>query len=83
MSLTYKVVNEVEHTIRRGYRSDVNGQLNLIVDLINKIEEKTGAALYFDNTIPNKYVIEFNGNRYEFNLYRDIIAALNLILEIN
>ena len=38
MSLTYKVVNEVEHTIRRGYRSDVNGQLDLIVDLINKIE---------------------------------------------
>jgi hypothetical protein len=82
MNISKEILNEIDHTIRRGYRRDVNAQLDKIVELIDKINETKGVEIVFDNSVNNRYTLVLNGKVYEFNLYRDIINALTLILEI-
>lgn len=82
MSLNKKIFNEVEHIVRRGFRSDVNAQLDEIIKLIDEISSKTGLAIQFDNSIGNHYKLIVNGKEYEFNLYRDLKNALLLMLEV-
>lgn len=82
MSLNKKIFNEVEHIVRRGFRSDVNAQLDEIIKLIDEVSSKTGLTIQFDNSIGNHYKLIVNGKEYEFNLYRDLKNALLLMLEV-
>lgn len=82
MSLNKKIFNEVEHIVRRGFRSDVNAQLDEIIKLIDEVSSKTGLTIQFDNSIGNHYKLIVNGKEYEFNLYRDLRNALLLMLEV-
>lgn len=82
MSLNTRIYTEVEHVVRRGFRSDVNAQLDEIIRLIDEVSTKTGLEIQFDNTIGNRYKLLVNGKEYEFNLYRDLKNALLLMLEV-
>lgn len=82
MSLNKKIFNEVEHIVRRGFRSDVNAQLDEIIKLIDEVSSKTGLTIQFDNSIGNHYKLIVNGKEYAFNLYRDLKNALLLMLEV-
>ena len=75
-------INEEEHNIRRGFNSKVNAQLDELVKLLNRLKEEKGIALRFDNSTPNHYRLELNGNVFEFSLYRDVKNALLLMLEV-
>lgn len=81
-NVSNKILNEIEHNIRRGFRSDVNAQLDEIVELIDKVRDKTGLEIMFDNSIGNHYKLIVNGKEYEFNLYRDLKNALLLMLVV-
>ena len=75
-------LNENEHNIRRGFNSKVNAQLDELVELLNRVKDEKGIALRFDNSTPNHYKLELNGNVFEFSLYRDVKNALLLMLSV-
>lgn len=79
---SYEQQNELEkkHSIRRGFNSNVNSQLDEIVQLLDEVNNK-GFELIFDNSRPNHYKLTDNkGNEYEFSLYRDVKNCLLLII---
>lgn len=81
MSNSTKILNEINN-IKEPYDRS-KGQIKEILDLCNSIKEKTGKEISFDNTKGfNHYILFLDGNEYDFNLYRDVIAALKLILEV-
>lgn len=76
--LTSKV-NESNHMVREPYDRS-KGQIQQIIDLCDSIESKTGENIVFDNTRGfNHYVLIYKGETYDFNLYRDAIAALKML----
>lgn len=81
-NISNNILTEIEHNIRRGFRSDINSQLDEIISLIDQVKDKTGLDIMFDNSIANHYKLILNGKEYEFNLYRDLKNALLLILEV-
>ena len=84
MNIGSEIINKIneEHSIRRGFNSKVNAQLDELVELLNRVKEEKGIELRFDNSIPNHYKIELNGNIFEFSLYRDVRNALLLMLSV-
>lgn len=77
-----KILKEIEHNIREPYDRS-KGQIKQIIDLCSMIQEKTGKEISFDNSRGfNHYVLILDGEEYDFNLYRDVIAALNIILKL-
>ena len=81
-NISNNILTEIEHNVRRGFRSDINAQLDEIISLIDQVRDKTGLDIIFDNSIANHYKLILNGKEYEFNLYRDLKNALLLILEV-
>ena len=81
-NISNNILTEIEHNVRRGFRSDINAQLDEIISLIDQVKDKTGLDIIFDNSIANHYKLIVNGKEYEFNLYRDLKNALLLILEV-
>ena len=81
-NISSNILTEIEHNVRRGFRSDINAQLDEIISLIDQVRDKTGLDIMFDNSIANHYKLILNGKEYEFNLYRDLKNALLLILEV-
>lgn len=81
-NISNSILTEIEHNVRRGFRSDINAQLDEIISLIDQVRDKTGLDIMFDNSIANHYKLILNGKEYEFNLYRDLKNALLLILEV-
>lgn len=74
-----KVINEIEHSIKEPYDRS-HGQIKQITDLCDKLSSKTGKDIKFDNARGfNHYVLIVDGQEYDFNLYRDVIAALTLL----
>ena len=68
------------HIIRRGFQSNVNAQLDEIVELLDELDAH-GLQLLFDNSNTNHYkLIDERNNEYTFSLYRDVKNALLLIL---
>ena len=74
-----RVLNEIEHNLREPYDRS-KGQIKQITDLCERIKDKTGKEISFDNHRGfNHYVLVHDGVEYDFNLYRDAIAALELL----
>ena len=84
MNIGSEIINKIneEHSIRRGFNSKVNAQLDEIIELLDRVKNEKGIELRFDNSIPNHYKIELNGNIFEFSLYRDVKNALLLMLSV-
>lgn len=84
MNIGSEIINKIneEHSIRRGFNSKVNAQLDEIIELLDRVKEEKGIALRFDNSIPNHYKIELDGDIFEFSLYRDVRNALLLMLSV-
>ena len=84
MNIGSEIINKIneEHSIRRGFNSKVNAQLDEIIELLDRVKNEKGIALRFDNNIPNHYKIELNGDIFEFSLYRDVRNALLLMLSV-
>lgn len=69
-----------KHFLKEPYDRS-KGQIDKIIELCETIEAKTGKFIQFDNTRGfNHYVLFMDGVVYDFNLYRDVIAALELVL---
>lgn len=74
-----KVLNEIDHVIKEPYDRS-KGQIKQITDLCERIKNKTGKEITFDNRRAfNHYILMLDGVEYDFNLYRDVIAALELL----
>ena len=72
---------KIIHNIKEPYDRS-KGQIKQITDLCNLIKEKTGKEIIFDNTRGwNHYVLVMDGIEYDFNIYRDVIAALELLVK--
>lgn len=84
MNIGSEIINKIneEHSIRRGFNSKVNAQLDEIIELLDRVKNEKGIELRFDNSIPNHYKIELNGDIFEFSLYRDVRNALLLMLSV-
>lgn len=84
MNIGSEIINKIneEHSIRRGFNSKVNAQLDEIIELLDRVKNEKGAELRFDNSIPNHYKLELNGDIFEFSLYRDVKNALLLMLSV-
>lgn len=84
MNIGSEIINKIneEHSIRRGFNSKVNAQLDEIIELLDRVKNEKGIELRFDNSIPNHYKIELNGDVFEFSLYRDVRNALLLMLSV-
>ena len=82
MNIGSEIINKIneEHSIRRGFNSKVNAQLDEIIELLDRVKNEKGIELRFDNSIPNHYKLELNGDIFEFSLYRDVKNALLLML---
>ena len=77
-----KVMNEIEHTIREPYDRS-KGQVKKIIDLCDEVERKTGKQISFDNHRGfNHYILTLDGTEYDFSLYSNVIAALELLLKV-
>ncbi len=75
-----RILKEV-HSIKEPYDRS-RGQIKQITDLCDTIYQKTGKEITFDNTKGfNHYVLVIDGEEYDFNLYRDVIAALNILIK--
>lgn len=75
-----RILKEV-HNIREPYDRS-KGQIKQITDLCDAVYEKTGKEIIFDNTRGfNHYVLIIDGEEYDFNIYRDVIAALNILVK--
>lgn len=84
MNIGSEIINKIneEHSIRRGFNSKVNAQLDEIIELLDRVKNEKGIELRFDNSIPNHYKLELNGDIFEFSLYRDVKNALLLMLMV-
>lgn len=84
MNIGSEIINKIneEHSIRRGFNSKVNAQLDEIIELLDRVKNEKGIELRFDNSIPNHYKLELNGDIFEFSLYRDVKNALLLMLSV-
>lgn len=84
MNIGSEIINKIneEHSIRRGFNSKVNAQLDEIIELLDRVKNEKGTELRFDNSIPNHYKLELNGDIFEFSLYRDVRNALLLMLSV-
>ena len=84
MNIGSEIINKIneEHSIRRGFNSKVNAQLDEIIELLDRVKNEKVIALRFDNSIPNHYKIELDGDIFEFSLYRDVRNALLLMLSV-
>lgn len=84
MNIGSEIINKIneEHSIRRGFNSKVNAQLDEIIELLDRVKNEKGIELRFDNSIPNHYKLELNGDIFEFSLYRDVRNALLLMLSV-
>ena len=80
-NITAKMILQEEHNLRPPYDRS-KGQIQQIVDLIDNIKEITGKEIQFDNTWSNHYKLMFNDEIYEFNIYKDVINALKLIISL-
>ena len=56
--------------------------MNIGSEIINKINEEHSIRRGFDNSIPNHYKLELNGDIFEFSLYRDVRNDLLLMLSV-
>lgn len=73
-----ETLNE-EHNIRPPYDRS-KGQIEQIISLCKQYADKTSNSIDFDNTWSNHYKLIVNDKGFEFNTYRDVIKALNLML---
>ena len=80
-TLSTKILKET-HNLKEPYDRS-RGQIKQITDLCDAIYEKTGKEIIFDNTRGfNHYVLIIDGEEYDFNIYRDVIAALTIISKL-
>lgn len=80
-TLSTKILKET-HNLKEPYDRS-RGQIGQIVQLCDEIKQKTGKEITFDNSRGfNHYILIVDGVEYDFNLYRDVIAALKIILSI-
>jgi len=68
-----------EHTIRPAYDRS-KGQIDTIISMCDEYTKRFGKELVFDNTYANHYTLVLNDVRYEFNTYKDVINALQMLL---
>ena len=71
---------KIIHNLREPYDRS-RGQVEDIIKLCDIIYEKTGKKISFDNEYANHYKLTLDNKEYTFTVYRDVIAALNLIVE--
>lgn len=77
-TLSTKILKET-HNLKEPYDRS-KGQIKQITDLCDTISAKTGKEITFDNSRGfNHYIIRLDGEEYDFNLYRDVIHALNIL----
>ena len=74
-----EAMNEGAHNLRAPFDRS-KGQIDNILSLCQDIKDKTGKEISFDNTYSNHYKLIIDDQGYEFNVYRDVINALNLLL---
>lgn len=74
-----EAMNEGAHNLRAPVDRS-RGQIDNILSLCQDIKDKTGKEISFDNTYSNHYKLIIDDQGYEFNVYRDVINALNLLL---
>lgn len=80
-TLSTKILKET-HNLKEPYDRS-RGQIKQITDLCDAISAKTGKEIIFDNSRGfNHYVLIMDGEEYDFNLYRDVIAALTIISKL-
>lgn len=80
-TLSTKILKET-HNLKEPYDRS-RGQIKQITDLCDAISAKTGKEITFDNSRGfNHYVLIMDGEEYDFNLYRDVIAALTIISKL-
>ena len=80
-TLSTKILKET-HNLKEPYDRS-RGQIKQITDLCDAISAKTGKEITFDNSRGfNHYILILNGEEYDFNLYRDVIAALTIISKL-
>lgn len=73
---------KILHNLKEPYDRS-RGQIKQITDLCDAISAKTGKEITFDNSRGfNHYVLIMDGEEYDFNLYRDVIAALTIISKL-
>jgi len=80
-TLSTKILKET-HNLKEPYDRS-KGQIKQIIDLCDAISAKTGKEITFDNSRGfNHYILVMDGEEYDFNLYRDVIAALTIISKL-
>ena len=80
-TLSTKILKET-HSLKEPYDRS-KGQIKQITDLCDAISAKTGKEITFDNSRGfNHYILVMDGEEYDFNLYRDVIAALTIISKL-
>ena len=80
-TISTRILKEV-HNIREPYDRS-KGQIKQITDLCDEISAKTSKEISFDNSRGfNHYILILDGEEYDFNLYRDVIAALTIISKL-
>ena len=55
-------------------------KLNIIKDLLNYIQFNYDIDITFDNRITNHYKLIVFNKTFEFNIYDDVINALNFLI---
>lgn len=71
--------SKIMHNLKEPYDRS-KGQINQILELCDEISSKTGKQISFDNSRGfNHYILVLDNEEYDFNLYRDVIAALKMI----
>ena len=67
-----------EHSIRPRYDRS-RGQIDKIIQLCDEVSKKINTEISFSNQAGNHYILDIDGVTYDFNLYRDVIQALELL----
>lgn len=88
--ITKTILNEMESSdlySKHNLKSKLGNQrtteqINQILNMIEEVEAKHGVKYMFDNNRVNQYTLASDKNTYTFNLYRDVIAALQMLLDI-
>ena len=62
--------------IKLGINTRTANNVKIILEKIKQLDKK----IEFDNQCPNAYALIINGKRYEFNVYKDVINALDLMI---
>lgn len=71
----------LQHNLRTPRNTaSVDAKINKILSLCEEVYSKTGKEVTLDNTWPNHYILNIDGQQFVFDLYNSVIAALELLL---